>query len=159
MTRNNLDLVDRKILAALQGDARLTLPKIADSAGLTSTACWRRIQKLEEEGIIGARVTLLSAERLGFGLTGYVMIRTRNHSDDWAKDFIATLTSLPAIIEIHRTTGSVDYLLKIVALDMAAYNELYRTIARHPDLADVSAAFSMEAIKATTELPLCLLSR
>lgn len=154
MARNNLDIVDRKILALVQRNAAISLPEISDSVGLTATACWRRIKKLEEEGIIRSRVTLLAPEKLGFALTGYVTIRTSNHGDDWVSRFAATVADMPAVLELHRTTGDIDYLLKIVAKDLADYNRIYRAISQHPDIAAVSAAFSMEAIKATTALPL-----
>ncbi|SEH12981.1 transcriptional regulator, AsnC family [Sphingopyxis sp. YR583] len=154
MSRNIIDSIDRKILLALQRDATIPMTKLEQEAGLTSTGCWRRINRMKEEGIIGDRVTLLSPGALGFALIGYVMIRTRNHGRQWTDRFVETLLAMPAIVELHRTTGGVDYLLKIVAEDMAAYNRIYRTISEIPDLEDVSAAFSMEALKATTELPL-----
>ncbi|MBY8823439.1 Lrp/AsnC family transcriptional regulator [Sphingomonas colocasiae] len=154
MTRNIIDSVDRKILTALQRDASIPATALAEVAGLTSTGCWRRIKRLEEIGVIAARVTLLSPQALGLGLTGYVMIRTRDHGDAWLRRFLDTVGAFPEVVEIHRTTGDLDYLLKIVARDLAAYNEIYRTISQLPDVTDVSAAFSMEAIKSTTELPL-----
>ena len=154
MACNNLDLVDRKILAALQRDATISLADISESAGLTSTACWRRIKKLEENGIIAGRVTLLAADKLGYALSGYVMIRTRNHGEAWIESFVETVAGIPTVVELHRTTGDVDYLLKIVAKDLGGYNEIYRLLSQLPDIVDVSAAFSMEAIKSTTELPL-----
>lgn len=154
MSRNNLDSIDRKLLTALQEDAAIPATALADIAGLTATACWRRVKRLEEDGIIARRVTLLSAQALGLGLTGYVMIRTHNHGDAWLTSFLETVGALPEVVEIHRTTGDLDYLLKIVTRDLAAYNAIYRTISQLPDLGDVSAAFSMEAIKVTTALPL-----
>jgi len=154
LARNNLDSIDRRILTALQDNAAIPATALADIAGLTATACWRRIKRLEDEGIIARRVTLLSPEALGLGLTGYVMIRTRDHGDAWLERFVETVGALAEVVEIHRTTGDLDYLLKIVTRDLAAYNAIYRTISQLPDLADVSAAFSMEAIKSTTALPL-----
>jgi Lrp/AsnC family transcriptional regulator len=154
LARNNLDLVDRKILTALQRDATISLAQISDSAGLTSTACWRRIRKLEEGGVISKRVTLLAPDKLGLAVSGYVMIRTRNHGKEWIERFTSTVLDIPAVVELHRTTGDVDYLLKIVARDLSAYNQIYQLLSHLPDIADVSAAFSMEAIRSTTELPL-----
>jgi Lrp/AsnC family transcriptional regulator len=154
MTRNIIDSTDRKILAALQRDSTITLDQISDSVGLTATGCWRRVKRLEEEGIIDRRVTLLDPARLGLTLLGYVMIRTRDHSQAWLQQFAALVLDLPAVVEFHRTTGSIDYLLKIVARDLPAYNQIYCTISQLPDIVEVSAAFSMEAIKATTEIPL-----
>src|SRR5262249_8591763 len=143
VARNNLDSIDRKILTALQRDAASPMAAIAEQVGLSATACWRRIKRLEEEGVIAGQVTLLSPGSLGLGLIGYVMIRTRNHGEAWLARFIETITTLPGVVELHRTTGDVDYLLKIVARDLAAYNHIYRAITQLPDVADVSAAFSM----------------
>lgn len=154
MTRNIIDSTDRKILAALQRDSTVSLDQISEAVGLTSTGCWRRIKRLEEAGIIDRRVTILNPARLGLSLLGYVMIRTRDHSEAWLEQFAGIVLELPAVVEFHRTTGGVDYLLKIVARDLPAYNQIYRRISQLPDIVEVSAAFSMEAIKATTEIPL-----
>lgn len=152
--RNILDSTDRKILCALQRDSTLSLDQLGEAVGLTGTGCWRRVKRLEEVGIIDRRVTLLNPAKLGLSLFGYVMIKTRDHSDAWLRHFSDVVLGLPAVVEFHRTTGGVDYMLKIVARDLPAYNEIYRTISQLPDIVDVSAAFSMEAIKATTEIPL-----
>ncbi|WEK45147.1 MAG: Lrp/AsnC family transcriptional regulator [Candidatus Andeanibacterium colombiense] len=154
MPRKNLDSIDRKILRILQADATLSLDRIAEVANLSATACWRRIRRMEEDGVIEARVTLLSQRALGLALTGYVMIRTDNHSDEWLERFAALIQSMEEIVEFHRMTGDVDYLLKIVAPDLESYDQLYRKFIRIPGIRDVSASFSMERIKGTTALPL-----
>lgn len=156
MARNIIDSTDRKLLVALQRDSTSSLEQISESVGLTATACWRRVKRLEEEGVIARRVALVDPASLGLTLTGYVMIRTADHSEQWLKRFSGVVLGLPAVVEFHRTTGSVDYMLKILARDLPAYNEIYRAISQIPGIVDVSAAFSMEAIKATTEVPLPL---
>ncbi|SEH12755.1 transcriptional regulator, AsnC family [Sphingopyxis sp. YR583] len=148
-----LDIFDKRLLEQLQRDANLTVAKLAEIAGLSDTACWRRIKKLEEAGILGPRVAILAPEKIGLKLTGYVMIRTTSHQEAWIDSFTATITAIPWVVECHRMTGDIDYLLKIVAPDLAAYNELYRAIARIPGITDVNASFSMERIKSVTELP------
>lgn len=154
MTRKIIDSIDRKLLVALQRDSTISLEQISESVGLTATGCWRRVKRLETDGIIVRRVTLLDPASLGLSLTGYVMIRTSDHSEGWLRQFAGIVLDLPAVVEFHRTTGSVDYMLKILARDLNAYNEIYRAISQLPGIVDVSAAFSMEAIKATTEVPL-----
>lgn len=154
MTRNIIDSIDRRMLAALQRDSTISLDQIGEAAGLTATACWRRLKRLEEDGIIDRRVTLLNPAKLGLSLIGYVMIKTRDHSEAWLEQFSAIVSELPEVVEFHRTTGSVDYMLKIVARDLPAYNVIYRRISQLPGIPDVSGAFSMEAFKSTTEIPL-----
>lgn len=109
---------------------------------------------MEEEKVIEARVTLLSQRALGLSLTGYVMIRTDDHSDEWLARFAALIQSMEEVVEFHRMTGDVDYLLKIVAPDLESYDMLYRKFIRISGIRDVSASFSMERIKSTTVLPL-----
>lgn len=152
--RKDLDSIDRRLLAILQRDASRTLDALAPKVALSATACWRRIQRLKEIGIIGARVDLLSQEALGLKLTGFVTVRTANHSEAWLRRFGTTIAAMPEVVELHRMAGDIDYLLKIVAADLAAYNEIYRAIIQIGDLTDVSATFSMERIKFTTELPI-----
>lgn len=154
MARTDLDSIDRKILRILQADASVSLDRIAESAGLSSTACWRRVKRLEKSGVIEARVTLLSQRMLGLALTGYVMIRTNTHSDEWLEQFAALVRSLEEVVEFHRMTGDVDYLLKVVAPDLDSYDRLYRKLIRVPNIRDISASFSMSKIKETTALPL-----
>ena len=149
-----LDAVDRRILRQLQRDATQSLAELADSAGISQTACWRRIKRLEQDEVIQRRVTLLSHQALGLGLIGFVMIRTSNHSDAWLEKFAAGVRAIPEIIEFHRMAGDVDYLLKIVAPDIAGYDAIYKKMIKVAELSDVSASFSMEQIKYTTELPL-----
>ncbi len=149
-----IDFVDRRILIALQKDAAIPMARLAELAGLTATGCWRRIRRLEADGIILERVTHLSPEALGLSLTGFVTIRTGNHGTAWLRQFKEIVAAMPEVIELHRLTGKDDYLLKVVTADMAAFNRLYGLIADIPDIDDVSSAFSMERIKETSALPL-----
>lgn len=153
MLRKSFDLIDRRILESLQRDARLSLADLADAAGLSSTACWRRVKRLEDDGIIERRVTLLSQKALGLGLTGFVMIRTGKHNVTWLKRFADVVSGMEEVIEFHRMTGDVDYLLKIVAIDLESYDAIYRRLIGINGIKDVSATFSMEKIKGTTTLP------
>lgn len=149
-----MDRKDKAILEALQKDATLTVAEIADRIRLSKSACWRRIQALEEAGVISARVTLLNAEKLGLDLTVYARIRTNQHTQQWFDDFQSMVTAMPNVMEVHRLSGDVDYLLRAVVPDMRSYDEMYKEMIARIDLYDVSSSFSMETIKYTTALPL-----
>ena len=149
-----MDSIDKKILNALQTDCSGSIADIADRAGVSQTPCWRRIKKLEEAGNIDKRVALLSPEALNLTMTAYVMVKTAHHDDAWLRRFSDGVQSIPEIIEIHRMAGDIDYLLKVVASDIAEYDAIYKRLITVAELSDVSASFSMECIKTTTELPL-----
>ncbi len=150
-----LDSVDRHILDLLQTDASTSIQDIADRVGLSLNPCWRRIKRLEADGVIRARVALVEPTRVGLNLTVYVRIRTNQHSADWLDRFNSAVKSIPEISECHRIGGEVDYLLKVVVADIAAYDRVYKQlIALVPGLSDVSALFSMERIKSTTRVEL-----
>ncbi len=149
-----MDEIDKRILACLQSDATGSIAEIAERAGVSQTPCWKRIKRLEEKGHIAKRVALLNAQSLNLGLVGYIRIRAAQHSETWLKKFTAGIQAIPEITECHRMTGDIDYLLKIVAPDMAAYDVIYKKLIRIADMADVNGSFSMEQLKHTTELPL-----
>ena len=149
-----MDQKDRKILRIIQGDASLSMNELAERCAMSKTAVWRRVRALEESGVIGKRVTLLDKEALGFGLTVFAMVRTNQHSDAWFSKFQAAVRSIPEILEFHRTSGDLDYLLQIVATDMRHYDKVYRQLIREVDFADISSTFVMETFKSDTQLPI-----
>lgn len=149
-----LDEIDRKILRALQRDAGLAIERVAEEAGLTKTPCWRRIKRLEAEGVIARRVALLDPRRLGLGVTVYVSVRAGRHEPAWLERFARAVAAIPEIVEAYRMSGETDYLLRVVAPDIAGYDRVYKRLIASVDLADVSSAFAMEELKRTTELPL-----
>ena len=149
-----MDSIDRKILRELQRDCSGSIAEIADRAGVSQTPCWRRIKKLEEAGYIKQRVAVLDQDLLNLGMTAYVMIKTSHHDDSWLARFSEGVSLIPEVIEIHRMAGDIDYLLKIVATDMSDYDRIYKRLITVAELFDVSASFSMERIKSSTELPL-----
>lgn len=154
MTDNlQLDTIDWAILGVLQRDAALPVHEVGERVGLSSNACWRRIRRLEDSGVIARRVALVDAEKLGLATTVFVAIRTQRHDPAWLEAFSKGIELIEEISECHRMAGDVDYLLKIVVRDIAHYDRIYRKlIAAVPDLADVSSSFSMEKMKATTAL-------
>lgn len=155
MTDNaQLDSIDWAILGVLQADASLAVHDVGDKVGLSSNACWRRIKRLEEAGVIARRVALLDADKLGLATTVFVAIRAGRHDQQWLEAFSRGIARIDEVIECHRMAGDVDYLLKLVVRDIAHYDRIYRKlIAAVPDLADVSSTFSMERMKASTALP------
>jgi Lrp/AsnC family transcriptional regulator len=149
-----MDPTDRAILACLQEDATMPVAEIARRVGLSSTPCWRRIQKLEEAKVIRARVALLDRVQLNVGVTVFVSVRTNQHSVAWLEKFAAAVADLPEVVEFYRMSGEVDYLLRVVVPDIAAYDRLYKKLIAKIELSDVSSSFAMEQIKSTTALPL-----
>ena len=149
-----MDATDRAILACLQADATMPVAEIARRVGLSSTPCWRRIQKLEEAKVIRARVALLDRRQLNVGVTVFVSVRTNQHSVAWLERFAAAVADLPEVVEFYRMSGEIDYLLRVVVPDIAAYDRFYQKLIAKIELSDVSSSFAMEQIKYTTALPL-----
>jgi Lrp/AsnC family transcriptional regulator len=152
-----MDKLDAKILDLLQGNGGLTAAEIADRVGLSKTPCWRRIQKLQELGVIRQTVALLDAHALNVGTTVFVTLKTGNHSAAWFETFVRAVREIPEVTEIHRMSGDVDYLIRIVVPDIDAYDVVYKRLIGAVDFQDVSASFALETIKYTTALPLCYL--
>jgi Lrp/AsnC family transcriptional regulator len=149
-----MDETDRRILACLQADATMPVAEIARRVGLSSTPCWRRIQRLEEEKVVRARVALLDNKKLNVGVTVFVFVRTNRHSLDWLERFARAVDEMPEVLEFYRMSGEVDYLLRVVVPDIEAYDRFYKRLIARIELSDVSSSFAMEQIKYTTELPL-----
>jgi len=149
-----LDRIDKKILHWLQRDASLSVAELAEKVGLSSTPCWRRVQQLEKAGIITRRVALVDPRKINLGITAFVRVRTNRHDTDWLETFAQAADRIPEIVEVHRLSGDIDYLLRIVVPDIAGYDKVYKDLISAADFADVSANFAMEEIKSTTALPL-----
>ena len=149
-----MDVTDRQILGLLQKDATMPLAEIARKVGLSSTPCWRRIQKLEETKVIRKRVALLDGQKINAGVNVFVSIRTRKHNADWLARFAEIVNKMPEIVEFYRMSGEIDYLLRVTVPDIAAYDDFYKRLIAEIDLDDVSSSFAMECIKYTTALPL-----
>lgn len=153
-----MDSIDKHILAIIQVDCTLPIQEIGDRVGLSTNPCWRRIKRMEDSGVIERRVALLSQEAVGLATTVFVSIRTTRHDPDWLEIFSTGVAAIPEIIECHRMSGDIDYLLKIVARDIGHYDQVYRRLIQAvPGLSDVSSAFSMERLKYGTALEPTLL--
>lgn len=149
-----LDEMDIKILAILQADCTRPVADIGKDVGLSTTPCWRRIQKLEEAGVIQRRVALLDAAQVNAGVTVFIQIKTDQHNLDWLERFRTAIADLPEVVEAYRMSGEVDYLLRVVVPDIAAYDAFYKRLISRLEIAKVSSAFAMEQMKYSTELPL-----
>lgn len=149
-----LDKLDRKILQLLQKDATMPVAEIGRKVGLSTTPCWRRIQKMEEEGVIKRRVAVLNPEKVNAGVTVFVAVRTNEHNDAWLRKFASVVEEFSEVVEFYRMSGEVDYLLRVVVPSIQAYDVFYKKLISRIPLSDVSSSFAMEQIKYTTALPL-----
>ncbi len=149
-----MDRTDRMILSILQEDATIPVAEIGRKVGLSTTPCWRRIQKMEEDGVIRRRVAILDPEMVNANVTVFVSVVTNQHNEDWLVRFARIISEFPEVVEFHRMSGNVDYLLKVVVPDITAYDEFYKKLVAKIDITDVSSAFAMERIKETSALPL-----
>lgn len=149
-----LDKLDRKILQLLQKDATMPVAEIGRKVGLSTTPCWRRIQKMEEEGVIKRRVAVLDPEKVNAGVTVFVAVKTNEHNDAWLRKFAAVVEDFTEVVEFYRMSGDVDYLLRVVVPSIQAYDVFYKKLIAKIALSDVSSSFAMEQIKYTTALPL-----
>jgi Lrp/AsnC family transcriptional regulator len=154
----SLDAIDRTLLQLLQEDADIPMTKLAEAVNLSATPCWRRLQRLKDEGIIRKQVVLLDPEKLNVGVTVFVGVRTSQHSEDWFLRFNAAVAQIPEVVEFYRMSGDIDYLLRIVVPNIGDYDGVYKRLIRGADLSDVSSSFAMEQIKFTTALPLDYIS-
>jgi Lrp/AsnC family transcriptional regulator len=149
-----LDKTDIQLLDALQRDATLSMAQLGEVVGLSPTPCWKRIKRLQDEGYITARLAMLDRKKLGLPVTVFVSVRTTQHDEQWLARFAAIVTAMPEVMEFHRMSGDVDYMLKVVTSSIDGYDRFYKKLIRQVGLSGVSSAFSMEQIKSTTVLPL-----
>jgi Lrp/AsnC family transcriptional regulator len=149
-----MDAIDRKILAVLQDNAALSVAEIGSRVGLSSTPCWKRIQRLEADGVIQKRVALVDQDRVGLGISVFVSVETGDHSGDWLDRFAKTVGAMPEVMEFYRMAGDVDYMLRVVVPDIAGYDAFYKRLIAAVPLKNVTSRFAMEKIKSTTALPI-----
>jgi Lrp/AsnC family transcriptional regulator len=149
-----MDAIDRKILAVVQQDASLSVAEIGTRVGLSSTPCWKRLQRLEADGVIMRRVALIDPEKIGLGITVFVSIETGDHSQEWLKRFAEVVGAMPEVMEFYRMAGDVDYMLRVVVPDIQGYDGFYKKLIATVPLKNVTSRFAMERIKSTTALPI-----
>lgn len=150
---SRIDETDNRLLNLLQADASLSQRDLADALGLSQNACWRRLARLREAGILRGSRAVIDPAALGLQLTVFVMIRTRHHDDRWAKRFRARVESIPEVVEFHRIGGEWDYIAKVMTTSMAGYDTIYKALIADLDLERVTGVFSMEPIFEGRPLP------
>ena len=150
---NYTDEIDRKILDIIQSDSSFSMDEISEFVNLSRNACWRRIRRMEEVGIIKARVALVEPSSINLGLSAFVMIRTNSHDTSWAEKFDKVVKCFPEIIGAHRMAGDLDYILRVRVRDVKDYDNFYQTLISKISISDISASFVMDDIKDTTALP------
>lgn len=153
-SKERMDAIDRKILTVVQEDASLSVAEIGQRVGLSSTPCWKRLQRLEADGVITRRVALIDPERIGLGITVFVSVETGDHSQDWLQRFADVVGAMPEVMEFYRMAGDVDYMLRVVVPDIAGYDAFYKKLIATVPLKNVTSRFAMERIKSTTALPI-----
>ena len=149
-----MDAIDRKILTVVQQDASLSVAEIGQRVGLSSTPCWKRLQRLDADGVITRRVALINPEKVGLGITVFVSVETGDHSQEWLAKFAQTVGAMPEVMEFYRMAGDVDYMLRVVVPDIQGYDTFYKKLIASVSLKNVTSRFAMEKIKATTALPI-----
>ena len=142
-----MDEIDRAILRILAADASMAIADIADAVGLTATPCWKRVRRLEQEGVIRGRVALLDQAKLGVPVSVFVSLQAADHSEEWLNRFAAVLAGMPEIVDAWRMSGDIDYLLHVVVPDVAAYDAFYRRLIGAVALRNVTSRFAMERMK------------
>lgn len=154
MSAEKLDNIDRAILRALQEDSSLSQRELAEVVGLSQNACWRRLKNIQESGIIERHTVRLKPESVGLNLTVFVMVRTRHHSKEWLNQFRRTVLAIPNVIDFYRIAGDYDYMLKIMAEDMNAYDQVYQRLIEKVELDAVTSYITMEPIADQRSLPI-----
>jgi len=149
-----MDEIDRKIVGFLQGDATLSVAQLADKVGLSPTPCWKRVQKLEANGVITRRVALVDPEKIGVGLIVYVAIEAGDHTPEWLSTFSQAIHAMPEVMEADRMAGEVDYMLRVAVTGMAEFDAFYKRLIAAVPMRNVTSRFAMERLKYTTAYPL-----
>jgi len=149
-----MDAIDRKILGVMQQDASLSVAEVGNRVGLSSTPCWKRIQKLEAEGVIQKRVAIVDPDKVGLGISVFVAIESGDHSEEWLRKFAEAVRAMPEVLEFYRMAGDVDYMLRVACASIQDYDAFYKRLIAAIPLKNVTSRFAMERIKQTTALPI-----
>ncbi len=150
-----LDKTDKKLLSLLQHDGTLSLNDLAEQVNLTTTPCWKRLKRLEDEGVISKRVALLDPEKLGLLFTAFVLVKTSDHSHEWYSRFADTVSDFPEVMEFYRMAGEYDYMMKVQVEDMKRFDDFYKKLVNSIEgISNVTSTFAMESLKYTTALPI-----
>lgn len=150
-----LDAYDKKILALLQEEATLSTAEIAERIGLSQSPCWRRIQRLKEEGVIRRQVTLLDRKKIGLNTQIFAQVKLNAHGRNHLTDFATAIGDFPEVLECHVLMGAVDFMLRIVTEDVEAYERFFfEKLSQVPGVQEINSIVALSEIKSTTTLPL-----
>ena len=150
-----MDQIDRKIIEALQLDSSLSQRQLAEKISLSQNACWRRLQRLNQSGVIVGSTVILDREKLDLDLVVFMMVKTRHHSSDWLKAFRRAVLNIPDVVDFFRIGGDYDYMIKVITENMSSYDEVYQRLISSIELDSVTSYFSMEAIAEQRPLKIC----
>lgn len=151
---HKLDAKDRTLLTLLQHDADTPLVDLAHAVSLSTTPCWRRIQRLKERGFITGNRAVVSRSHVNLPVTVFVSIRAGRHDTEWLERWCDTVGSIPEVLDCYRMSGDVDYMLRVVVPDIASYDRVYRTLIESVPMSDVCARFALGTLKESAVLPL-----
>jgi Lrp/AsnC family transcriptional regulator len=155
LSKVELDEYDRKILRALQENADISMADLGNLIGLSHTPCWRRLKRLETEGVVRGKVTLLDAKKIDLGVRVHAFVTAKNHDEGALSAFEAAVQSIPEIVECYSTSGDKDYILQIVINSVEEYEQLLRkTLLTLPNVGSIHSTFSLKQIKYSTQLPI-----
>ena len=149
-----MDKIDIKILNLLQNNSEITIQNIAKHVHLSTTPCWKRVSKLKKLGYIKKTIALLNAEKIGLQVIVFIFITVDNHDEQKLLLFAKTVQEIPEIIECHRMSGAIDYLLKVIVSDIGSYDIFYKKLIKKVHFLKVTSNFVIEKIKQTTEIPI-----
>ncbi|MEE3624321.1 Lrp/AsnC family transcriptional regulator [Nitrospirillum sp. BR 11752] len=155
MATAELDAIDMKILTHMQRDASLTTAELAERVGISQSPCWRRVQRLHDEGYITAQVMLVDRQKLGFDMTIFAQVKIARLSEAERETFFRGIQNIPEVLECYTVFGEMDALLKIVAPDVRWYQEfIFNTLMKLPGVEDIRSIVTLSEAKNTTAIPL-----
>ena len=151
----SLDRLDRRILNELQHEGDISMQELGDRVGLSHTPCWRRVKRLQEQGLIRRRVTLLDAEQLDLAVNVFVNVSLKRHQENALNRFEEAVVDIPEVVECYSVSGETDFLLRVVVADVSAYERLLKaTLVHLPEVGNLTSTFALRQVKYTTALPL-----
>lgn len=151
---DDLDSYERKILRVLQEDASLSTAAIAEAVGLSASPCWRRIDRLEREGYIKRRVAIVERRKVGLNAQIFAQVKLNAHGRANLDEFAAEIRNFSEVLECHVLMGSIDFMLRIVAADIEAYERFFfEKLSRLPGVQEINSTVALSEIKSTTALP------
>ena len=152
---DELDAYERKILRVLQDDASLSTAAVAEAVGLSASPCWRRIDRLEREGIIKRRVAIVERRKVGLNAQIFAQVKLNAHGRANLDEFAAAIRTFPEVLECHVLMGSGDFMLRVAAADSEAYERVFfEKLSRLPGVQEINSTVALSEIKSTTALPL-----